>query len=66
MSYTYSLSQKVLEIAKQGIFIGMGLSTLLMFFGAFGLFVPAVGALLQEVIDFIVILNSLRVKVRLK
>lgn len=66
VSYTYSLSQKVLEIAKQGIFIGMGLSTLLMFFGAFGLFVPAVGALLQEVIDFIVILNSLRVKVRLK
>lgn len=66
VSYTYSLSQKVLEIAKQGIFIGMGLSTILMFFGAFGLFVPAIGALLQEVIDFIVIINSLRVKVRLK
>jgi heavy metal translocating P-type ATPase len=66
VSYTYSLSKKVLEIAKQGIFIGMGLSTLLMFFGAFGLFVPAIGALLQEVIDFIVIINSLRVKVRLK
>ena len=66
VSYTYSLSQKVLEIARQGIYIGMGLSTILMFFGAFGLFVPAIGALLQEVIDFIVILNSLRVKVRLK
>lgn len=66
VSYTYSLSQKVLEIARQGIFIGMGLSTILMFFGAFGLFVPAIGALLQEVIDFIVIINSLRVKVRLK
>jgi heavy metal translocating P-type ATPase len=66
VSYTYSLSKKVLEIAKQGIFIGMGLSTILMFFGAFGLFVPAIGALLQEVIDFIVIINSLRVKVRLK
>lgn len=66
VSYTYSLSQKVLEIAKQGIYIGMGLSTILMFFGAFGLFIPAIGALLQEVIDFIVIINSLRVKVRLK
>lgn len=57
-----SLSQRVLLIAKQSIFVGIGLSTILMVFGAFGLFIPVVGALLQELIDVVVILNALRVK----
>lgn len=66
ISYVYELSQKVVLIARQGIFAGMGLSLALMFAGSFGLFTPVIGALLQEIIDFLVILNALRVKVQTK
>lgn len=57
-----TVSRRVLFIAKQSIFVGMGLSFILMFAGAFGMFIPVVGALAQEVIDVIVIVNALRVK----
>jgi cation transport ATPase len=45
----------------QGIWIGIGLSGIAMVFAAFGLIPPAAGALLQEGIDVLVILNALRV-----
>lgn len=55
------LGRWVMHVALQGIWVGMGLSVLAMIFAAFGFIIPAVGAVLQEVIDVIVILNALRV-----
>ncbi len=56
------IGQRMLLIAKQGIWIGIGLSTLLMVIAAFGLIPPPVGALLQEIIDASVIVNALRAR----
>ncbi len=47
-------------IAVQSVLVGMGLSFAGMLLGAVGLLAPVVGALVQEVIDVTVILNSLR------
>jgi heavy metal translocating P-type ATPase len=57
----YELSRNVLRIAKESIFVGIGLSILLMLLAVFGFVRPVYGALMQEVIDVIVILNALRV-----
>jgi P-type E1-E2 ATPase len=54
------LGRHILRIALQGIWIGMGLSAVAMLFAAFGYIAPPVGAILQEGIDVIVILNALR------
>ncbi len=54
------LGRRVMRIARQGIWIGMGLSFVAMAFAAFGFIQPAVGAVLQEGIDVLVILNALR------
>ncbi|HEX8983446.1 MAG TPA: heavy metal translocating P-type ATPase [Ktedonobacterales bacterium] len=54
------LGRRVMRIARQGIWIGMGLSFVAMGFAAFGFIQPAVGAVLQEGIDVLVILNALR------
>ena len=59
---TVAIGQRMLYIAKQSIFIGMGLSFLLMVIASFGYIIPAVGAMLQEIIDFAVILNALRAR----
>jgi heavy metal translocating P-type ATPase len=61
VSETYQIARKTLLIAKQGIFIGIGLSVLAMIFAAFGFIQPLSGALLQEAIDVLVILSALRV-----
>ncbi|HLZ62389.1 MAG TPA: copper-translocating P-type ATPase, partial [Ktedonosporobacter sp.] len=55
------LGRFVLRVALQGIWIGMGLSIVAMFFAALGFISPAAGAILQEGIDVLVILNALRV-----
>ncbi len=47
-------------IAIQSVLVGMGLSFAGMFLGAFGFLSPVEGAVLQEVIDVLVILNALR------
>jgi heavy metal translocating P-type ATPase len=60
----YLLAQRVLYIAVQCVMIGIGLSIVLMIIAALGFIKPVVGAMLQEVIDVIVILNALRVIVR--
>ena len=57
----YKISKKVLKIAKQGIFVGIGVSIVLMIIASFGYISPVYGALLQEGLDVIVILNALRV-----
>jgi hypothetical protein len=48
------------RIARQSVAVGMGLSLLAMGFAAAGHLRPAVGALLQEGIDVLVLLNALR------
>lgn len=48
------------RIAKESILWGIGLSIVGMLFAAFGYIPPVVGAILQEGIDAIVILNALR------
>ncbi len=55
------LGRRVMRIALQGIWVGMGLSAIAMLFAAFGFISPAAGAILQEGVDVIVILNALRV-----
>jgi cation transport ATPase len=54
--------QRMLRVAKQSIYIGLGLSFGLMVLAAFGLIPPAIGALFQEVIDVAVIVNGLRAR----
>lgn len=54
------LGRWVMHVARQGILAGMGMSGIAMIFAAFGYIDPAVGAILQEGIDVIVILNALR------
>ncbi len=55
------IGHRVLAIAKESIFIGIGLSLVLMVAATFGFIQPVYGALMQEVIDALVIFNSLRV-----
>jgi heavy metal translocating P-type ATPase len=54
------LGRWVMRVARQGIWVGMALSIIAMVFAAFGFIIPAAGAILQEAIDVIVILNALR------
>jgi heavy metal translocating P-type ATPase len=54
------LGRRVMRVATEGIWIGMGLSIVAMIFAAFGFIPPAMGAILQEGIDVLVILNALR------
>jgi heavy metal translocating P-type ATPase len=57
-----TLGQRMVRIARQGIIFGLGASLVLMAIAALGQILPAVGAVLQEVIDVAVILNALRVR----
>lgn len=54
------LGHQVMRVARQGIWIGIGLSIVAMIFAAFGFIAPAAGAILQEGIDALVIVNALR------
>jgi heavy metal translocating P-type ATPase len=54
------IAKRTRRIALQSVFIGMGLSLIAMVFAAAGYIAPAVGAVLQEGIDVLVILNALR------
>lgn len=55
-----AISQRTIRIARQSILIGIGLSVILMLIFATGKFLPIWGALVQEVVDVIVIINALR------
>ncbi len=57
------LAKRAITIAKQSIFVGIGLSIVLMFVATTGAIKPVEGAILQELIDVLVILNALRVAV---
>ena len=54
------IAKQTFSIAKQSIFIGIGLSTALMVVFATGKFTALSGALVQEVVDVVVIFNALR------
>jgi heavy metal translocating P-type ATPase len=54
------ISRRMRRIALESALGGMGLSILGMFVAAFGYLPPVAGAITQEVIDVIAILNSLR------
>ena len=54
------IAQRTRRVATESVIIGMGLSLGAMGFAAFGLLAPIVGALVQEAIDVIAILSSLR------
>jgi heavy metal translocating P-type ATPase len=55
-----AIARRSRGIAIQSVLLGMGLALAFMFGGAFGLFVPVAGALIQELIDVASILNALR------
>jgi heavy metal translocating P-type ATPase len=54
------IAQRTRRIALESVVVGMGLSVIAMGFAAAGLITPIDGALLQEAIDVLVILNALR------
>lgn len=56
----YAIAKRTFQIAKQSIYIGIGLSVVLMTVFATGKFTPLTGALLQEVVDVVVVFNALR------
>lgn len=55
-----AVAQRTLTIAKQSILVGIGISVGLMLIFATGKFSPVLGAILQEVVDVVVIFNALR------
>ena len=62
VSEVVNISDRTIRIAKQSIFVGLGLSFALMVVASFGLIPPSIGALLQEALDVTVILNALRAR----
>jgi heavy metal translocating P-type ATPase len=57
-----AVAKRTLTIARQSIFVGIGLSLLLMAAFATGKFPPLLGAVLQEVVEIVVIFNALRAR----
>jgi P-type E1-E2 ATPase len=55
-----NVGRRTLRIAKQSIWVGLGLSAAAMMWAGFGGLAPVPGAFIQEGIDVAVILNALR------
>jgi P-type E1-E2 ATPase len=55
-----AIGRRTLTIARQSIWVGLGLSAAAMVVAALGDLPPTIGALLQEVIDVVAIANALR------
>ena len=55
-----NIAKRTIKIAKQSIFVGIGISILGMVFASLGFIPPLEGAFLQEAIDVAVIINALR------
>ena len=58
-----NIAQNTVKIALQSIAFGIGLSIIAMILAAMGIIKPLEGAILQEIIDVIVIFNALRASV---
>jgi len=54
------ISRRTMRIARQSIWVGLGISVMGMAFAAKGLITPLAGAAVQEVVDLAVIINALR------
>ena len=54
------IARRTVRIAKESVWVGLGLSAVAMVFAAAGRIPPVTGAVLQEIIDVIVILNAVR------
>ncbi|MGC1176567.1 MAG: heavy metal translocating P-type ATPase [Candidatus Saccharimonadales bacterium] len=54
------IAKRTFAIARQSILVGIGLSVVLMLIFATGVFSPLTGAIIQEIVDVIVIFNALR------
>ncbi|MEP6509621.1 MAG: heavy metal translocating P-type ATPase, partial [Gemmatimonadales bacterium] len=54
------ISRRTMRIAKQSIWVGLGISGAGMVFALLGHIAPVAGAVIQEVVDLAVILNALR------
>jgi heavy metal translocating P-type ATPase len=59
-----SISARTMRIARQSIWVGLGLSGVAMIAAGAGFIAPVVGAMLQEGIDVAVIMNALRASTR--
>jgi heavy metal translocating P-type ATPase len=59
---TIEISKRTIHIAKQSIYVGLGASFIFMVIASFGMIPPTMGALIQELMDFAVILNALRTR----
>jgi P-type E1-E2 ATPase len=57
------ISRRTLRLARQSIWTGLGLSGAAMIAASLGYVPPVAGALLQEAIDVMVILNALRASI---
>jgi heavy metal translocating P-type ATPase len=57
-----SISRRMRRIALQSIGVGLGVSFALMIIASLGHITPAAGAVMQEALDAVVILNALRVR----
>ena len=57
----FAISRRTMRIVRQSIYGGIALSVIGMCVAALGYIPPTTGALIQEGIDIIVILNALRV-----
>jgi heavy metal translocating P-type ATPase len=60
VSEVVSIAKRTLRIAWQSIGIGIGLSVVLMLVASVGVLPAIIGAALQELVDVVTILNSLR------
>lgn len=56
------ISKRTLHVARESIWVGIGLSVILMLVASTGVISPLKGALLQEGVDILVILNALRAR----
>jgi P-type E1-E2 ATPase len=60
----FSIAKRTFTVAKQSILVGIAMSIVLMFIFSTGHFSPLLGAILQELVDVVVIFNALRAHTR--
>ncbi|HSW99150.1 MAG TPA: heavy metal translocating P-type ATPase [Candidatus Saccharimonadales bacterium] len=60
VAHSVAIAHRTFAIAKQSVLVGIGLSVGLMFIFASGKFMPIYGAVVQELVDVVVIFNALR------
>jgi len=55
-----AIARQTIRVATQGVWLGLGLSVVAMMAASAGYLAPLIGALLQEGIEVLVIVNALR------